>query len=147
TRLWEAIKEEEKKNIKPSSIFEDIPNSMPPSLRAERIQKKASKKGFDWNNPHEIISKIDEEIEELKAAMANQDKNNIEEEMGDLLFTVINLGRHLNVDTNEALARSNRKFINRFHALEEALKDLHKNIENSTSEELEKIWVKIKSNE
>ena len=80
TRLWEAIKEDEKKNIKPSSIFEDIPNSMPPSLRAERIQKKASKKGFDWNHPHEVIAKIDEEIEELKVAIANQDKNNIEEE-------------------------------------------------------------------
>ena len=147
TRLWEAIKEDEKKNIKPSSIFEDIPNSMPPSLRAERIHKKASKKGFDWNHPHEVIAKIDEEIEELKVAIANQDKNNIEEEMGDLLFTVINLGRHLDIDTNEALARSNRKFINRFLALEETLTSAHQRIENTSLEELEKIWVKIKSNE
>ena len=147
TKLWEAIKEDEKKNIKPSSIFEDIPNSMPPSLRAERIQKKASKKGFDWNHPHEVIAKIDEEIEELKVAIANQDKNNIEEEMGDLLFTVINLGRHLDIDTNEALARSNRKFINRFLALEETLTSAHQRIENTSPEELEKIWVKIKSNE
>jgi ATP diphosphatase len=120
---------------------------MPPSLRAERIQKKASKKGFDWNHPHEVIAKIDEEIEELKAAIANQDKNNIEEEMGDLLFTVINLGRHLDIDTNEALARSNRKFIKRFNALEETLTSAHQKIENITLEELEKIWVKIKSNE
>ena len=147
TRLWEAIKEDEKKNIKPSSIFEDIPNSMPPYLRAERIQKKASKKGFDWSQPHEVITKIDEEIEELKVAIANQDKNNIEEEMGDLLFTVINLGRHLDIDTNEALARSNRKFINRFLALEETLTSAHQRIENTSLEELEKIWVKIKSNE
>ena len=147
TRLWEAIKEDEKKNVKPSSIFEGIPNSMPPSLRAERIQKQASKKGFDWNHPHEVIAKIDEEIEELKVAIANQDKNNIEEEMGDLLFTVINLGRHLDIDTNEALARSNRKFINRFHALEDTLTSAHQRIENTTLEELEKIWVKIKSNE
>ena len=147
TRLWEAIKEDEKKNIKPSSIFEDIPNSMPPSLRAERIQKKASKKGFDWNNPHEVIAKIDEEIEELKVAIANQDKNNIEEEMGDLLFTVINLGRHLDIDTNEALSRSNKKFVNRFHALEEKLQSANQKIENTSLEELEKIWVKIKSNE
>jgi MazG family protein len=147
TRLWEAIKEDEKKNIKPSSIFEDIPNSMPPSLRAERIKKKASKKGFDWNHPHEVIAKIDEEIEELKVAIANQDKNNIEEEMGDLLFTVINLGRHFDIDTNEALARSNRKFINRFLSLEEILTSAHQRIENTPLEELEKIWVKIKFNE
>ena len=147
TRLWEAIKEEEKMNIKPSSIFADIPNSMPPSLRAERIQKKASKKGFDWNHPHEVVAKIDEEIEELKIALANQDKKNIEEEIGDLLFTVINLGRHLEIDTNEALARSNRKFMDRFHALEKELNSTHKNIENTSLKELEKIWVKIKSNE
>ena len=147
TRLWEAIKEEEKMNIKRSSIFADIPNSMPPSLRAERIQKKASKKGFDWNHPHEVVAKIDEEIEELKIALANQDKKNIEEEIGDLLFTVINLGRHLEIDTNEALARSNRKFMDRFHALEKELNSAHQNIENTPPEELEKIWVKIKSNE
>ena len=147
TRLWEEIKEEEKKNIKPSSIFKDIPNSMPPSLRAERIQEKASKKGFDWDHPNDVIAKLDEEIKELKIAIANQDNNNIEEEIGDLLFTIINIGRHLNIDTNEALALSNRKFINRFHALEEALKDTHKNIESTSSEELEKIWVKIKSHE
>ena len=67
--------------------------------------------------------------------------------MGDLLFTVINLGRHLDIDTNEALARSNRKFINRFHALEDTLTSSHQRIENTSLEELEKIWVKIKSNE
>jgi|TARA_B110000495_G_C23000694_1_gene590524 ATP diphosphatase len=146
-RLWEAIKKEEKKNIKPSSIFGDIPSSMPPSLRSERIQKKASKKGFDWDHPDDVVTKIDEEIEELKIAIANQDKDNIEEEIGDLLFTIINLGRHLDIDTTEALARSNRKFINRFHALEEALKNTHKNIKDTSPEELEKIWVKIKSHE
>ena len=147
TRLWESIKADEKKDITSQSIFSDIPNSMPPSLRAERIQKKASKKGFDWDSAEDVIVKLEEEIEELKMAIKTQDHDNAEEEIGDILFTIINVSRHLKIDTNEALARSNNKFISRFNALENILKKSNKSFENASSTELEKIWVKIKLNE
>jgi len=147
TRLWESIKADEKKDITSQSIFSDIPNSMPPSLRAERIQKKASKKGFDWDGVEDVIVKLEEEIEELKMAIKAQDHDNAEEEIGDILFTIINVSRHLKIDTNEALARSNNKFISRFNALEDILRKSNKSLENTSTTELEKIWVKIKLNE
>jgi len=147
TRLWESIKADEKKDITSQSIFSDIPNSMPPSLRAERIQKKASKKGFDWSCAEDVMVKLEEEIEELKMAMETHDHDNAEEEIGDILFTIINVSRHLKIDTNEALARSNNKFISRFDALEDSLKKSNKSVTNASTAELEKIWVKIKLNE
>ena len=147
TRLWESIKADEKKDITSQSIFSNIPNSMPPSLRAERIQKKASKKGFDWDCVEDAVAKLEEEIKELKMAMANQEQDNTEEEIGDLLFTIINVSRHLKIDANEALARSNNKFISRFSKLEDTLKKSNKSVESTSATELDKIWVKIKLHE
>ena len=120
---------------------------MPPTLRAERIQKQASKKGFDWTSAHDVILKVEEEIAELKLAISNNDPDNIEEELGDLLFTVINVGRHLNIDANDALARSNNKFISRFHSLEKELEVSEQSFEGTSPQELEKIWDRIKLDE
>ena len=120
---------------------------MPPTLRAERIQKQASKKGFDWASAHDVILKVEEEIAELKLAISNNDPDNIEEELGDLLFTVINVGRHLNIDANDALARSNNKFISRFHSLEKELEVSEQSFEGTSPQELEKIWDRIKLDE
>jgi len=145
--IWEAVKKEERKEDRPQPTFADIPSSMPPTLRAERIQKQASKKGFDWTSAHDVILKVEEEIAELKLAISNNDPDNIEEELGDLLFTVINVGRHLNIDANDALARANNKFISRFHSMEKEVATSQKRLEDTSLKELEKIWSKIKSNE
>ncbi|MDA9973937.1 nucleoside triphosphate pyrophosphohydrolase [Gammaproteobacteria bacterium] len=145
--IWEAVKKEERKGDLPQPTFADIPSSMPPTLRAERIQKQASKKGFDWTSAHDVILKVEEEIAELKLAISNNDPDNIEEELGDLLFTVINVGRHLNIDANDALARANNKFISRFHSMEKEVATSQKRLEDTSLKELEKIWSKIKSNE
>ena len=120
---------------------------MPPTLRAERIQKQASKKGFDWASVNDVILKVEEEIRELKVAIKNNDQDNAEEELGDLLFTIINVSRHLNIDANEALARANNKFVSRFHSMEKEVATSQKGLENTSLEELEKIWSKIKNNE
>ena len=145
--IWEAVKKEERKEDRPQPTFADIPSSMPPTLRAERIQKQASKKGFDWASAHDVILKVEEEIAELKLAISNNDPDNIEEELGDLLFTVINVGRHLNIDANDALARSNNKFISRFHSLEKELEVSEQSFEGTSPQELEKIWDRIKLDE
>ena len=145
--IWEAVKKEERKEDRPEPTFADIPSSMPPTLRAERIQKQASKKGFDWTSAHDVILKVEEEIAELKLAISNNDPDNIEEELGDLLFTVINVGRHLNIDANDALARSNNKFISRFHSLEKELEVSEQSFEGTSPQELEKIWDRIKLDE
>jgi len=145
--IWEAVKAEEKRDKLPQIIFEDIPSSMPPTLRAERIQKQASKKGFDWASVNDVILKVEEEIRELKVAIKSNDQDNAEEELGDLLFTIINVSRHLNIDANEALARANNKFVSRFHSMEKEVVTSQKGLENTSLEELEKIWSKIKNNE
>ena len=145
--IWEAVKAEEKRDKLPPIIFEDIPSSMPPTLRAERIQKQASKKGFDWTSVSDVMLKVEEEIGELKVAIENNDQDNAEEELGDLLFTIINVSRHLNIDANEALARANNKFISRFHSMEKEVATSQKRLEDTSLKELEKIWSKIKSNE
>ncbi len=145
--IWEAVKKEEKKEDLPQHTFADIPSSMPPTLRAERIQKQASKKGFDWASAHDVILKVEEEMAELKLAISNNDPDNMEEELGDLLFTVINVGRHLNIDANDDLARSNNKFISRFHSLEKELEVSEQSFEGTSPQELEKIWDRIKLDE
>ena len=145
--IWEAVKKEERKEDRPQPTFADIPSSMPPTLRAERIQKQASKKGFDWASAHDVILKVEEEIAELKLAIDNNDPGNMEEELGDLLFTIINVGRHLNIDANDALARSNNKFISRFHSLERELEASEQSFEGTSPQELEKIWDRIKLDE
>ena len=145
--IWEAVKKEEKKEDLPQPTFADIPSSMPPTLRAERIQKQASKKGFDWASAHDVMLKVEEEIAELKLAIDNNDPGNMEEELGDLLFTIINVGRHLNIDANDALARSNNKFISRFHSLERELEASEQSFKGNSPQELEKIWDRIKRDE
>ena len=147
TKVWDAIKKEEKKDTLTESIFDDVPASMPPSLRAEKIQKKVSKKGFDWQSTNEVMEKVEEELNELKLAMNLQNIDNTKEEMGDLLFSIINLSRHLNIDSNDSLVLANQKFINRFNLVEKQLGSENKLMENVSLEDLEKIWVKVKSYE
>lgn len=115
---WESIKQKERLAKGHSSILDDVPTSFPAVARAAKLQKRASSVGFDWNDSAGAYDKLAEEIAELQEAQASGNQDHIEDELGDVLFTVINLSRHLKVDPEAALRRSNSKFEQRFRIME-----------------------------
>jgi ATP diphosphatase len=147
TQAWDAIKAQEKKPEDASNTFGDIPASLPPILKAKKIQKKASKKGFDWKASIDVIEKVEEELKELKLEIQQNNNQNIKDELGDLLFSIVNLSRHLKLDASEAINQANHKFIKRFRLMEAEVSKDNQEIDNLTSDELEEFWVKIKSHE
>jgi len=147
TQAWDAIKAQEKNPKDASNTFGDIPASLPPILKAKKIQKKASKKGFDWKESIDVIEKVEEELKELKLEIQQNNKENIQDELGDLLFSIINLSRHLEIDASEAINQANHKFVKRFRLMEEEISKDNQEIDNLTLDELEEFWIKIKSHE
>jgi ATP diphosphatase len=147
TQAWDAIKAQEKNPEDASNTFGDIPASLPPILKAKKIQKKASKKGFDWKASIDVIEKVEEELKELKLEIQQNNNENIKDELGDLLFSIVNLSRHLKLDASEAINQANHKFIKRFRLMEAEISKDNQEIDNLTSDELEEFWVKIKSHE
>jgi tetrapyrrole methylase family protein/MazG family protein len=147
---WQKIKLDEKKNSpKPESVLDTIPKSLPSILRAEKIQKLAAKVGFDWTDIQDVKKKLQEEIEELYKELENKIPNlaKIEDELGDVLFSVINLSRFLKVSPETALNHANLKFTSRFQFIEKEAKTTNKNLEDMTLEEMDKLWDKAKLNE
>ncbi len=114
---------------------------------ANKLEKKASKEGFDWKDSMSVIEKVEEEFKELKLEIQKNNQKNIKEELGDLLFSIINLSRHLEIDASEAINQANHKFEKRFKLMEEEIAKDNQEIGNLTSDELEEFWVKIKSHE
>ncbi|MDB3950651.1 nucleoside triphosphate pyrophosphohydrolase [Gammaproteobacteria bacterium] len=147
TQAWDAIKAQEKNPEDAGNTFGDIPASLPPILKAKKIQKKASKKGFDWKESIDVIKKVEEELKELKLEIQQNNNENIQDELGDLLFSIINLSRHLELDASEAINQANHKFVKRFRLMEEEISKDNQKIDNLTSNELEEFWVRIKSHE
>ena len=147
TQAWDAIKAQEKNPEDASNTFGDIPASLPPILKAKKIQKKASKKGFDWKASIDVIEKVEEELKELKLEIQQNNNENIKDELGDLLFSIINLSRHLELDASEAINQANHKFVKRFRLMEAEISKDNQEIDNLTSDELEEFWVRIKSHE
>ena len=147
TQAWDAIKAQEKNPEDVSNTFGDIPASLPPILKAKKIQKKASKKGFDWKASIDVIEKVEEELKELKLEIQQNNNENIKDELGDLLFSIINLSRHLELDASEAINQANHKFVKRFRLMEAEISKDNQEIDNLTSDELEEFWVRIKSHE
>ena len=147
TQAWDAIKVQEKNPEDASNTFGDIPASLPPILKAKKIQKKASKKGFDWKASIDVIEKVEEELKELKLEIQQNNNENIQDELGDLLFSIINLSRHLELDASEAINQANHKFVKRFRLMEAEISKDNQEIDNLTSDELEEFWVRIKSHE
>lgn len=143
-KIWNAQKEREKGKNEKLHIMDDIPRHFPALLRAQKIQKKAISKGFDWPNIEGVFEKLEEEISELKEAITNKDNANIEEELGDLLFVCGILGRWLKVNAEEALQKSNNKFIRRFNLLEDDLKKNGISLEDATLAQLDEAWNKAK---
>lgn len=133
---WEELKKQEGKK----SILEGVPKSLPALLRAERIQEKVSKVGFDWEKPEEVCNKIIEEINELHSAIESKRTEAIEEEFGDLLFTIVNYARFMQISPEIALQKSNNKFIRRFQSIEEFADNQNKSISEMKLNEMDQIW-------
>lgn len=149
-REWEQIKREEKKaaTARPvdESVMDSIPRSMPAVLEASKLGSKAGKSGFDWPDARGLFDKLEEETAELQAEVTSGDRDAIEAEMGDLLFTAVNLARHLRVDPESALRRTNAKFRARFGAMEQAAGGLDA-FEQLPIEKKEELWMGAKSRE
>ena len=149
---WEAIKAEERakksnKDSNSSSALDGVSVAYPALLRAEKLQKRAAQVGFDWKDTEPVLSKLDEEICELKEALNNDfDKAKVEEELGDILFSCVNIARHLNLDAETALNKANRKFTKRFQFIEKSLKEeLNIKPENADFSDLENRWIRAKT--
>ncbi len=142
---WEHIKENVERKEPKKSALQKVPRTLPPLERAFMIQQKASKIGFDWKEVGPLWDKLQEEIAELKEAQGSQDGRAIEREFGDLLFTVINLGRLLNIDPTLALNGTNEKFISRFQEMEKRLRERGWEPREAGLEEMDAVWNEIKA--
>ena len=145
---WEKIKRQEKIQKPGESevfILDDIPAKLPPLLKSKKLQKRAASVGFDWPDISFVFEKFSEELEELKQAIEEKDQAHIEEEFGDLLFVMANLGRHLKIDPGVALEKCNRKFTVRFNFVEKNLRLQNCSFEEASLEQMEALWQQAKS--
>lgn len=138
---WENLKLKEGKK----SVLEGVPVSLPALVKANRIQDKVAGVGFDWEAPEQVFAKLKEELEELQHEVEQGNENRIESEFGDVLFSMINYARFLKVDPENALERTNKKFIKRFQYLEAKAKELGKSLKQMTLEEMDVFWEEAKS--
>jgi len=139
---WEVIKQG---NNKDYSVLEGVPKSLPALLKAYRIQEKVGRLGFDWKEAKEVVAKIKEEVAEFEEAFCKNDSQTMYNELGDLLFSLVNLSRHLGLRAEEALNDTNAKFIRRFQYIESRLSKMGKTPAESTLEEMDKLWEESKS--
>jgi ATP diphosphatase len=152
--LWDKIKAEEKaeRALRRGSDDETgalagIPSGLPALARALKLQQKASKVGFDWNDPRAVLAKIREEADEIEAALDQMDRDAASDEIGDLMFALVNLARHLDVDADAALRATNTKFERRFRSIEAALTKLGKTPDQATLAEMDALWDEAKAAE
>lgn len=142
-KSWEELKYAEKGG-EPQSILANISNGLPPLAKAFKIQKKAAKVGFDWEDVNEVWLKLDEEIKEVKEAISTGNQAEIERELGDIIFNLVNLGRHYKVNPEIALHQTNKKFVTRFKYIEEELAKRGKKLSESSLEEMDIYWDEAK---
>ncbi|MBD0833268.1 nucleoside triphosphate pyrophosphohydrolase [Aestuariibaculum sediminum] len=139
-RNWENLKLKEGKK----SVLEGVPNSLPALVKANRIQEKVAGVGFDWEEPNQVWEKVEEELSELKAEIETNNLDAIESEFGDVLFSMVNYARFLNVNPENALERTNKKFSKRFKYLEEKAQSLNKPLKDMTLAEMDVFWDEAK---
>ncbi|HQW43607.1 MAG: nucleoside triphosphate pyrophosphohydrolase [Chitinophagaceae bacterium] len=137
---WEKLKLKEGKK----SVIEGVPKSLPATVKAMRLQEKAKQVGFEWDNKEQVWEKVEEEISELKEAIAGGSQVKTEEEFGDVIFSLINYARFLQVDAENALEKTNKKFIHRFTKMEEEALQSGKSLSDMTLQEMDAIWNLIK---
>jgi XTP/dITP diphosphohydrolase len=139
-RNWEQLKLREGKK----SVLGGVPVSLPATIKAIRLQEKARQVGFEWDNTTQVWDKVKEEMDELQEAITLQDPSKIEEEFGDLSFSLINYARFLHIDPENSLEKTNRKFISRFTRMEEEARSIGRSLADMTLEEMDAIWNSIK---
>ena len=144
-KTWEQIKQQEKDGNE--RVLSGVPNSLPSLIKAYRIQDKARNVGFDWQKKEDVWDKVYEEIAELKAELAKEDKENSTKELGDFLFSVINAARLYKLNPDNALEHTNQKFIRRFNYVEDHSLKQGKNLKGMTLEEMDKLWDEAKAME
>ncbi|MBZ9998405.1 MULTISPECIES: nucleoside triphosphate pyrophosphohydrolase [unclassified Mesorhizobium] len=156
--MWEKIKAQEKAEKRSARLargldpedngkgfLDSVPVALPALTRALKLQEKAARVGFDWSEAAPILDKIEEEIRELREALAKGQTAEIKDEFGDMLFAVVNLGRHLRLDSEAALSGTNEKFRSRFHYVEQALENSGSSLEKADLDEMEALWQEAKS--
>lgn len=139
---WEKIKLKEGKK----SVLGGVPKSLPALVKAIRLQEKSKTVGFEWDNTSQVWDKVKEEMAELEEAVASGEKDKMEDEMGDLLFSVVNFARFLQIDAENALERTNKKFIERFTGMEKAAAEENKFLHDMSLEEMDALWNRMKRN-
>ena len=144
---WETIKSQEAGYEDRKSVVDGIPNALPALLRGQKIQKRVARVGFDWENIVDVVDKVDEELGEVKESLKENDIDAIESEIGDLFFSIVNLCRFLDLQAEETLRRTNRKFVNRFKRMEEVLEKQGRSLSDQTLAELDVIWEEVKKDE
>lgn len=137
---WEQIKQTERSNSDDQSAMAGVARALPALVRAEKLGKRAGRVGFDWPDRQGVRDKIREELDELEQAVGTRESSDIEEEFGDVLFAVVNLARHLNIDAEKALTRANHKFERRFRDMEREIEDRGKRFKDFNLESLDKHW-------
>jgi len=143
---WEKLKNEERK-AENKSVLSGVPAALPALLKASRLTEKAARVGFDWRRTDDVFDKLDEEIEELREAVKSGESTRIEDEIGDLLFTIANIARKTGVNAEEALQSTNRKFIRRFESMESAVRATGRNLDQLSLEEMDALWDEAKAAE
>ena len=143
---WEKLKNEERK-AENKSVLSGVPQALPALLKGSRLTEKAARVGFDWRRTDDVFDKIDEEMRELRQAVAGGNTEEVEEEIGDVLFTLANIARKLEINPEEALQSTNRKFMRRFEAMERAVRDSGRNLDQLSLEEMDRLWDDAKAAE
>ena len=140
---WEKLKNEERK-AENKSLLAGVPTALPALLKASRLTEKAARVGFDWRRTDDVLDKLDEEVAELREAVASSDSAHIREEIGDLLFTIANIARKLDVDAEDSLQAANQKFTRRFTAMEHKVRGDGRNLDQLTLEQMDALWDEAK---
>ena len=143
---WEKLKSDERK-AENKSVLSGVPQSMPALLKASRLTEKAARVGFDWRRTDDVFDKLDEEIGELREAVAAGDAVKIEDEIGDVLFTIANIARKVGTNAEEALQSTNRKFMRRFESMEKQVHERGQNLDQLELEEMDRLWDEAKAAE
>ena len=152
TQAWERHKDAERKakalrESRPASILDGVSCALPATTRAVKLQKRAARAGFDWPGPAEVLDKIEEEVAELRAELITGNTRRTQEEAGDLLFAITNLARHVDIDPESALRRTNARFERRFRSVEAKLAERGVAPQDATLEEMDTLWNRVKAEE
>ena len=142
---WEEIKKKENNKANQKSVLDSIPINLPSLIKAQKLQKKAAKEGFDWDQINDVFDKLDEEIKEFKEAVLKKSPADIQSEIGDIIFVITNIAKFYKVDAEEALRSTNNKFIKRFQYIEQKIEGKGKTLKDCPLEEMERYWQEAKN--